>query len=374
MGKLELVRVTSSGEFAGVLDVVADLADFRHGAVHATFPFRVDPLRKELYLELKRIPRLLHVTTLRLSGELLAAHIGFYNRGQVLLGVIAHSPFYAEQSPGKLLMLLLGLELAQEGVPVFDLTPGTLSGYKERFATHHDEVHVLTVRFDPNHARRRRMERELANPAREFLTALRLKPGQVSLAVGGALNVLLNVLDVRRLPGILRQRWWNTREMCVYGWLRGRAFTLPDTPFLDRDDVPSLLAFTPSGRVTATSRRRFLSTALARLEEGSHVYTKVESGHLVFSGWMKQTAVLFLPDFAQTLNLPPDSVVIWDCQAHCDSHDSRLRRSALHQMLSDALAIPGEARIFMVVHGEDLDANWQDGAVLAPASPLLKGR
>jgi CelD/BcsL family acetyltransferase involved in cellulose biosynthesis len=395
MGKLELVRVTSPDEFAGVLDVVADLADFRHGAVHATFPFRKDPLRKQLYLELMRIPRLLHVTTLRLSGELLAAHIGFCNRGQVLLGVITHSPIHAEQSPGKLLMLLLGLELAQEGVPTFDLTPGTASGYKERFATHHDQIHALTVRFDPNQARRRRIELELADAGRAFLTALRMKPGRVSLAAGAALKVLRSVFDIRRLRVVLRQHWWNTREMCVYGWVPCQAINLPDTRFLVRDDVASLLAFNPSRRFASTSPHQFLSAALARLEEGSHVYTRVESGHLVFSGWMKQAAELLLPDFDQTVSLPPNSVVIWDCRTHQDFRDGGLRRAGLHHMLGDARAIPGAEGIFMVVPGEDLDfrnlveelgfareksywkrtrlwreANWQDGAILAPGRPL----
>jgi hypothetical protein len=41
------------------------------------------------------VPRLLHVTVLRVGDEIASSHIGVYNKDQVLLGMLNHSPFFA---------------------------------------------------------------------------------------------------------------------------------------------------------------------------------------------------------------------------------------------------------------------------------------
>ena len=53
-----------------------------------------------------------------------AAHMGAIDVDHVSLGVIAHSPFAAANSPGKLILRLLGCKLEDQGYEVFDLTPG----------------------------------------------------------------------------------------------------------------------------------------------------------------------------------------------------------------------------------------------------------
>jgi CelD/BcsL family acetyltransferase involved in cellulose biosynthesis len=354
LGKLEFVRITSPEEFPSVLDTVADFSDFRHGAVHASLPFRVDPLRKRFYLELQRIPRLLHVSVLRSPDELLAAHVGFYNRDQVLLGIITHSPIFSAQSPGKILMLLLGLELAEEGVPTFDLTPGTLSGYKDRFATHHDQVHILTVSFDRNQARRLQWIRELADAGRSCLAAAGWQPGEVRGTAAGALGVIREILRIRALPNTIRRYWWYCRETRVYRFDLGPAPIPPDTPPMLRDHVPSLLAFTPAGAAGPTLPE-FLSASLARMESGGHVYTAVQSGRLTHSVWLEGMDRLTMKDVGQEMELPPDSLVAGDFFTAPDFPRGRHCLASLRHVLNESAAALTAKHVYVAVAGDDAD-------------------
>ena len=78
---------------------------------------------------------LLHATALWAGEQLISAHIGVYNKPQLILGILNYSPFFAKYSPGKLHLLMLGAELAKEEIDAVSiLTPG--AGYKDSFATH----------------------------------------------------------------------------------------------------------------------------------------------------------------------------------------------------------------------------------------------
>jgi hypothetical protein len=115
-------------------------------AIHNQNDSPHDPLKKAFTLKLMSLPRMFHATVLRLDDKLVSAQIHTYNRDQVLLGLITHWPFYARYSPGELHLLMTGVELAGEGIPVFDLTPG--GHYKNRYATRHDEVYVAIIFFN----------------------------------------------------------------------------------------------------------------------------------------------------------------------------------------------------------------------------------
>jgi CelD/BcsL family acetyltransferase involved in cellulose biosynthesis len=353
VGTLDLVRIACPEEFVTVLDAIAAFSDFRHGAVHDSLPFRSDPLRKQLYIELMRIPHLLHVTVLRLSGKLLAAHIGFYNRDQVLLGIVTHSPFHGQQSPGKLLMLWLGLELAKEAVPILDLTPGTISGYKDRFATHHDQLYVLTVRLAHGQAWRRLIARGAADASRRLLTAINLRPGRVRQNVMAAANIMRDALRALRCPSTIQQNWWYQREVRIYVFDSGHSTPLHDTPRMMRDDVPSLLAFAASPKSGPRSLHEFLSASLRRLENGGHVYTHVVSGRLAHLGWMERPERLLLDEVGQTLNLPPKSLVLEGSFTHPDYAGHDLYFASLCQMLRDASALPDVEHIYIAARGDD---------------------
>ncbi len=354
MGQLEFVRLTRPEDLAQILDEIALQSDFRHGAIHNFLPFQIDPLRTRLYAELGRFPGLLHATVLRLSGELLAAHVGFCNRDQVLLGIITHSPLYSQHSPGKILLLLLGLELAREGVPEFDLTPGTLTGYKERFASHHDEVHVLTVRFNRRDARQHRWERKGANTVRSLLRTLRLDPGKVRRGVYNAIEKLRHGLETVRTPARFLRYWWFEKEVRIYSRNVTPGVAELEGNLMNKDDLTALLAFSPLPGTGFHSRQEFLSVALARLENGGHVYTRCEGGRLVHFSWMERPSVLDLKEVGQQFPPPQGSVVIRDCFTHPDFRRRGFCTAAISQILREVSTLPDVDRIYLPVSDCDI--------------------
>jgi CelD/BcsL family acetyltransferase involved in cellulose biosynthesis len=147
-GEVVFERVTDPRAIAALLDEMAPLCDLRHGAMYDDPPFQTDALKAEFHRALARVPGLLHVTVLRCAGRIASAQINVENRGEVVLGLVTHSPWFSRHSPGKLHTLLLARALHREGYRALDLTPG--GGYKDRFATRHDEVYSLRVFFSAN--------------------------------------------------------------------------------------------------------------------------------------------------------------------------------------------------------------------------------
>jgi CelD/BcsL family acetyltransferase involved in cellulose biosynthesis/RimJ/RimL family protein N-acetyltransferase len=350
MGSVEFTRVSSSGELASVLDTIAIYSDLRHGAVHNNFPFRVDPLRKKLYTELMRAPHLLHATVLRLSGEVLAGHIGYYNRDQVLLGIITHSPVYGEYSPGKLLMLLLGLELAAEGVPTFDLTPGTLSGYKERFATHHDEVHVLKVWFARRDAWRNRARVAALRAMRSAAESIGVEPGKLRRRIAAFAASAARSLRTLSSPAALRSTLWHEEEIGIHRVDAGPG-TASSQVNLRRDDLSALLAFSPIPR--ELSRQQFLSRALANLEKGWHVYTWSKAERLMYCAWIAPSAEHHLDEIGRSFQLPDRAVMLSSCFTHPELRNAGFYLQALSELLRHATAFPGVQQVYMAIPADD---------------------
>ncbi len=144
---LEFVELQTAAELDPYYDEIIDYCDFRQGAVHGSCPFRDDPQKRIFYRALMEQPGLMHVTVFKAGNRLLGAHIGVRNKDEVMLGVVAHSPFLAEHSPGKLHVLQLGLMMHNQGFARLDLTPGG-DAYKDDRATEYDDAHVLTVFLD----------------------------------------------------------------------------------------------------------------------------------------------------------------------------------------------------------------------------------
>ncbi len=101
LGKLEFQRVRTFADIEHDINDVVDFCDLRQGGVNNSLPFRNDPYKLPFYTALFDVPGLLHTTVWRLDGRVISAHIGIRDRGQVVLGIITHSPFLAEDSPGK---------------------------------------------------------------------------------------------------------------------------------------------------------------------------------------------------------------------------------------------------------------------------------
>jgi CelD/BcsL family acetyltransferase involved in cellulose biosynthesis len=354
MGEVRLERITGPKELDAIFDEVSTYGSFRHAAIHGVKPGR-DPLKKRFYLAMMAMPRLLHVTVLRVGGQIASSHIGVYNKDQVLLGMLAHSPFFAKHSPSKLHLLMLGEELAKEGITAFDLTPG--GEYKDRFATHHDSTHILTIFFNPTHRLKYKAKRKVIEGGKYALQLARITPAQAKDAIDLINHKRKHVKVLSLPPKLLKvatNRLWNTREMRVYTFDLELARELKVPQLMKRDYLPDLLAYDP---VEGWQLRLgpFLRGALNGLERGSHVYTHVEDGRLVNYAWLiERQNKAHLTEVGQDLYLPRGSAALANAYTHPVARGKGLYKQSLLQMAHDAALIPGTTHIFGTVVSDNL--------------------
>jgi CelD/BcsL family acetyltransferase involved in cellulose biosynthesis/GNAT superfamily N-acetyltransferase len=346
LGKLSFVRLRTSEDLRSVLDDIIAYCDLRQGAVHGSLPFQSDPLKKPFHLAMMDVPGLLHTTVMRVGAKVVAAHIGAVSGDVVHLGITAISPFEAEHSPGKLLMLLLGKMLSEEGFSTLDLTPGGDS-YKDRFATHHDEVLELTVFPRPLHAATRVVADTLEATARRVMRLAGLEPAR--------LKRLARELTPRKAllaPISLGKRillWlYHNSEYRLYSYATSDAKNISPTEEIARDSLPSLLL--RRGVAMSPSKRQFLSRALARLEQGAHVYTASDAALLKHSGWMRESqSEAFFPEVHQKFRFPPGTATFWDFYTEPEARGHGLYQATLRSMLHHAATFPGVRQVYIGV-------------------------
>ena len=353
-GEVRLERINCPQELDAVFDRATSYGSFRHAAIHGVGPHR-DSLKKQYYLAMMAKPRLLHVTVLRVGDEIASSHIGVYNKDQVILGMLAHAPSLARHSPSKLHMLMLGEELAKEGITAFDLTPG--GEYKDRFATHHDDTHVLTVFFNQTERLKYQVKRKLVAGAKYGLGIAKLTPEQAK-DVAAQLNHRWALTKVSKLPPkvfkVARKRLWTTMEMRIYSYDVERARQIDAPQLMNRDSLPDLMAYQPA-EAYQLRFSSFLSRVLVGLENGNHVYTRVEDGRLVHYGWLiERQEKSHISEVGHDFYLPPESSVLADFYSHPAARGKGLYQHSLRQMLHDAALIPGTKHIFIGVLADNV--------------------
>lgn len=346
LGELSFVRLSTSEELSSVFDDIIAYCDLRQGAVHGSLPFQSDPLKKPFHLAMMAVPGLLHTTVMRVGAKVIAAHIGAVSRDVVHLGITAISPFDAEHSPGKLLMLLLGKLLSEEGFSTLDLTPGGDS-YKDRFASHHDEVLELTVFPRPLHAATRVATKALEATAKRAMRLAGLEPARLKRLARELTprKVLIAPLSLaRRL-----MRWlYYKSEFRLYSYAIADARHVVSTAEIARDSLPSLLL--RCGVAISPPKRQFLSRALERLEQGAHVYTSSDRALLKHSGWMCESqSEAFFPEVHQKFRFPPGTAALWDFYTQPEARGHGLYQATLRRMLHDAATIPGIQQVYIGV-------------------------
>ena len=347
LGTLQFQRVERFEELEAEFDEIITFSDFRKGAVYGKIPSRNDPCKKPFHVSLLKIPRFFHTSVLRLNGKIISAHIGAIDRDQVLLGIITHSPFLAEHSPGKLHLLLLGIHLAEEGFREFDLTPG--GTYKDRFATHHDDAFVLTIFFNRADCLLFKAKKQIFGIAKKALQRSSLQPEQARRILG---RVRRNAVPSRILVGI-RSALFETREMKLYKAETGNFPNLENPGMMRRDDLNDLMAF-QAADTRHPSIHEFLSGALMRLEAGHHVYTCVVDHVLVCSGWLAgHLKTLEFDEVGQRWQVPEGGVALYGFQAHSDYRKKDFQYDALVQMLQDASAMESAAQAYVSVLADD---------------------
>jgi hypothetical protein len=269
MGEVRFERVHEHARFAALFDALCMQYDFRQAALYRQMPFAADPAKRDFHLALHR-QGLLHVTVLTVGGAPAASHLGLLSEGRALhIGILTHDPAFAAHSPGSLLLAMLGVQLAGEGVPMLDLTPGG-DGYKEHFATGHDVVHELTVHGS---ARRRLAADVLAGFKQLARHAVRRagvrSTGLAAARDGGPAGWLARLVrGLRARPCALR-----------YRGQAGPGCGLA----LGRNRLADVFRF--DARQAGESRWDFMGEVMRGMERGHDLYTVVRDGTLVLCCW-----------------------------------------------------------------------------------------
>lgn len=345
LGEIRFERILNTEALEEIIGDVALMYDLRQGAQHGAFPFSRDADKARMLTRLLR-EGILHATAMWSSDSLVSVHLGVREKHEVHLGVIAHSPFYAKHSPGKIHLLLLAQMLSVEGYSILDLTPGG-DPYKDRSADDYDEVHLLRVYESPLTRLAAHAVRGMENVARKGLRAMGIEPRNAKLAYQR-----LRRTKARRVPAVLLSnvRDWLLRdsEFRIYSLVPDRVCRASPTVPVSRDSLADLLRYAPAeGWQT---KQAFLSRALARLEDGEHVYTITEGERLLHYGWLREQAdKTFSTEVRQELRFPQGSAYLHDFYTFPHARGRGLDQQVLCQILADLGAYPEVKRAFIGV-------------------------
>jgi CelD/BcsL family acetyltransferase involved in cellulose biosynthesis/RimJ/RimL family protein N-acetyltransferase len=369
LGRMNLrcEQYTGAEELARILPQVALVNDFRHGSKSGVFPFLSDPCKAPFYLNLARIPGLLHAFFLWIDEELVSIEINLCDRGTVIHGMLAHRPEQSRNSVGRYHLLRL-LELtAEQGYKVFDLTPA--GDYKNDFGVETEDAYTLRIHFGWLKAtgyrwmrqwlagrttdQKERMKQWLSR-SREALD--RIRRINLTSVPGAALRLLGSLL-------------WHTQELRLYTW---RASAPPPvSPGAIRiNDLQHLLAYRPR-RAWQPSRQGFLSAAWARMERGDRCFSSASDSTLEHYGWAGMRDRIDLPEVHQVQELDKPAMMLYDFVTSPEAQGKGLYQSNLRQMLSTILP---ELKPGTAVHIACLASNAASRHVIEKAGFILEGR
>jgi CelD/BcsL family acetyltransferase involved in cellulose biosynthesis len=344
-GTVRFEELTTVGELESVLDEIATQYDLRQGAANDYTHFGSDPLRKAFLLALMRAG-VLHATVLRHDDALVAANLGVSGKKVVYLGIFAHSALYAKESPGKLHLALLGGHLAKTDCRALDLTPGE-DTYKPAFANATADVYELTI-FSTSITRQLGViGRQVSKWAKQCMQAV----GVDTLALKKEAKRAWRAGLRRSLAQSIRsacQHVFSREELRVYALPGVRVATQHAVPVAQRDQFQDLLAYKQLPDLY--TRQEFLGRALARIQHGHHVYTRIERGRLAHCGWLAENQDRAeLTEVGQSLTLPSRSAVLYDFHTHPAERGRGLYLATLRQMLHETVASGDTDWIFIWV-------------------------
>lgn len=346
LGPLEFRRVVDLDEFERVFDELIDFYDFRQGATYRVMPFRRDSLKRHFHLTLfTAAPERILLTVTYLGGRPIAAYWGLAGEEQTHLGLVMHSPFLAEHSPGKLHLMQLSEYLLQLGMTRIDLTPGG-DAWKERFANDHDEVAAAVLhvsRWQWLIAASRMM---VIRGAKRILSIT----GVDSHRARSALIRLRHAISFALLRRI--RAWiWDRRETLVYRADRCLALRHGEDPRVRHNSLADLMLFRPSP--SSQTRDEFLSAALTRLEQGESAWTVRSEERLAHCGWTAAVSEWRMLEVDQVLRLPPASVLLHDVYSAPGSGTQDSYGLAVGHMLRAAFADESRCYAYILLPADD---------------------
>jgi hypothetical protein len=243
--------------------------------------------------------------------------------------LIGYNPLLAKHSPGKFHIHLLSQMLIAEGYEELDLTPGG-DPYKERFSNSHDTAFVLSLHPNAPSRAKTFIASRADLLARKALGIMHIHPAH-------ARNTLeeLRRLRARDVLPRVRDQIVSHRETRLYVRQISREIDRQERPTtISRDVIEDLLAYCPSPG--GPSRKRFLLDALNRLEEGQHLYSRIENKRLVYVGWMiERPSEVFVSRVLPDLKLPAGDALIMSLDACAPAPETQLAPACLQAILWD---------------------------------------
>lgn len=350
LGKLEFRRVVDVIELDRLLDELIACYDLRQGGVNGTSPFCEDNHKRDFYRGLFLADHSsAYVTVTTLDERPIAAFWGAVGGTNVHLGMLIHTPFLAEHSPGKLHVMQLSEHLASEGKEVLDLTPGG-DAWKERFANAHDEVAEVVLYSSAILSK--------AAAAVETLTRWSKRAlARANLTADDARAVVRTLNGCRPLALITSARSWIGTSVEVRVFRGGRELVerCARDDRVECDSLSSLVAFDQSG--FKLTRQDFLSSALDRLERGESAYTVMIDNRLAHCGWMaKGPRDIFLGSVQQSFSLPEGAAILYDHHSRTGASNPGLYRAAMGHMLCDAFSLEQTSYVYACTPSDDVEA------------------
>ena len=289
IGDTKLERITDAAVFASILDELALQYDFRKLVMHNRVFFLDDPLRKKFLLSLFE-QGLLHTTVLKVNEEIIASNVGATGKGWVhLQGVNTHAPTHAKYSPGILHFLLMGKLMAEEGIAIFDLTPGS-EPYKDQLATDYTLAYVLHI-GSPLSRVMKRINRVLVEQVKKVAQGKRSKPGVLlenKKRVSRMKDKIKHLLKqppsfyLKNAVGAIRKKPLERQYVVDVD----RLVLTANGVSIQRNSIRDLLYYETKG--AEKTRWEFLEEAMLRFEAGQVLYSFSKDGRLLCSVWLKE--------------------------------------------------------------------------------------
>jgi CelD/BcsL family acetyltransferase involved in cellulose biosynthesis len=286
LGELKFERISDYNEFNAVFDELALQSDFRKGAMYNKVAFKTDPFRKTFLLSLFKQNNI-HATVLKINDQIIAANVSIGTNKQLhLQGINSFAASLARHSPGIIHFLMLGKLLAEEGVNVFDLTPGA-DAYKEVLATDHSVAYTLSI-GNKYHNIFNRLQTGVNSNFKKAAIIAGIKPDALKKVKRTFTLYRNKFMHVARQGFIQTTRYmidqFNRSSKTSKCWAVQNDSSSSGIFNLQYDDLKELLDF--DQQEIKYSQQEFLADAMRRFEEGAHCYTWTDNGLLLGCAWI----------------------------------------------------------------------------------------
>lgn len=309
LGNLEFRRITCSEEFDKIFPELTELYDYRMGAVNGIRPFQDDKFKRQFYSNLlKNNKELFIVSVTNLNGRPIAGGLSGLTKGTVHLYMGMHSPLFNMYSPGITHMLQLSEYLYNNRIGRIDLTPGGDS-WKERFATHYDEVAYVTL----YRSNVKKAGVEFKHFMKSITKKLLAKIGINTPKIRETFHH--HHLKIRTLTSIAKSQKWNYLDLkvelyeCQSDSLKC-SYT-DDSIKVIINSLDNLLSFSPDGEIV--TKRRFLHLANNLFERGAKSFSVKQGSDLQACAWILPNQSTFkISKSSEPVILPENGTVIFN--------------------------------------------------------------